>query len=100
MTHANIRGQRIVRFTLHDADAQGDDRPMLDGKIKIGPSGIEIGFEGYGEATAAIGQGFPIYIELVGSQPRVLVWSDINQEDPTHNISLIEAMESKFKGNV
>jgi hypothetical protein len=54
---------------------------------------LVIGAEGYGEMTAQDGHGFPIVIEYHERQFRILVWGDINQEDPTHVISLEGARE-------
>jgi len=52
-----------------------------------------IGAEGYGEKTAAEGCGHPVVIEFYKGELRLLVWSDINSEDPTHTISLEGARE-------
>lgn len=72
-----------------------EDGPQLEGFIAAfdsvaGSAGIEISFDGYG--TYAGGSGdCPIYIENRGGVPHVIVWGDVNQEDPTHVISLAGA---------
>ena len=60
--------------------------------LKQGPGGLEIGVAGYGESAAPDGAGMPIYVDLEGDHPRVHVWGDINNEDPT-TISLEGAQE-------
>lgn len=56
-----------------------------------------IGAEGYGEKTAFDGGGHPVVIEFYKGELRLLVWGDINSEDPTHTISLEGARESARK---
>lgn len=40
-----------------------------------------------------------VYIEVYGGVPRVLIWGDINDPDPTHVIDLSGALESNRKEN-
>jgi len=54
---------------------------------------LVIGADGYGEKTAEQGQGHPIIIEFYDGDIRLLVWSDIDSEEPTHIISLKGARE-------
>ena len=53
---------------------------------------------GTGDYGSADGYGWPVVVEFdpedLVQPPRVLIWADINQEDPTHIISLAQAMES------
>lgn len=62
--------------------------------IKIGRLGVSFIFDGYGDCNSTEGHGTPIFVEYYEGQPKVYIWSDINQEDPTHAISLAGAMES------
>jgi len=39
------------------------------------------------------GQGSPILVEVADGKLRVVCWSDINEEDPTHIISMEKARE-------
>jgi hypothetical protein len=57
-------------------------------------SDIEIQPDGY---TGIHGSGCPVLIELWNDELRVVVWGDVNQEDPTHIISLEGAKESNRK---
>lgn len=50
-------------------------------------------FDGYGEKCAADGHGTPVMIEWHEGVPRVIVWADINKEDPTNIINLQGAQE-------
>jgi|SaaInlV_165m_DNA_1040744.scaffolds.fasta_scaffold40901_2 hypothetical protein len=52
--------------------------------------------EGYGEASAAEGHGFPVLFEKYNGKLRLIVWGDINQQDPTHIICLDGAQESRL----
>lgn len=52
--------------------------------------------EGYGESSAVEGHGFPILIEKYDGKLRLVVWGDINQQDPTHIICLDGAQESRL----
>lgn len=59
-----------------------------------GYPGNAIFIEGLGDCTSQPGYGAPMVIEMDGEQMRLIVWADINQEDPTHIISLEGAKES------
>jgi hypothetical protein len=54
------------------------------------PQGVEIGFPGFSTATGTDADGV-IYVEEVDGKLTVYIWSDINQEDPTHVIPLAGA---------
>ena len=49
---------------------------------------------GYGDKTSADGHGYPVIMEYYNGKLRLLVWADINKEDPTHVIDLEGARES------
>lgn len=63
--------------------------------IDICDDGIDIGFAGYG--TACVPESAVVYIKMCNGVPHILIWADINQEDPTHTISLENAKESMRK---
>lgn len=60
---------------------------------------IIVALEGYGDKYSAPRHGHPILIEYDEDTDayRVMIWSDINKEDPTHFISLAKAKESLRK---
>lgn len=81
-----------ILFVLEDC-VGGEDK--LEGRIKVGSTRIELFINGYGTSSMEPGFGSPIYIEFYQGSLRLLVWDDINQEEPTYEISLEGALESK-----
>jgi hypothetical protein len=83
----------VVQFSLPETADIGNE-PIIGG-AQVGFDGsLLIGFRGFGEASAQEGFGFPVVIEQHEGRLRLIVWSDINQEDPTHIIDLEGARES------
>lgn len=81
-------------FDHGERDAQGAIRKPMAVTAKSTDGGnLEIGFPGYGEFGAEVGEGRPVVIELLSGCPRVVIFGDINSEDPTHKISLAGAKE-------
>jgi hypothetical protein len=76
-----------------------DVHPDHDGKLPIrlavSPNGVSMHAEGYGDCGTAEGHGTPVFIELYRGELRVLVWANINREDPPHIISLAGAREDR-----
>ncbi len=60
------------------------------------PHGVSITFPGYGDLISGV-DGIPVYVEYRNGIPHVIIWGDINQEDPTHTISLEGAAMAKRK---
>ena len=76
---------------------QGDPNEFLPTRVVVGrgiPDILGIAVEGHGDFYSENGHGIPIVVEQYHGEVRVLVWSDINKEDPTHIISLEKAKES------
>lgn len=67
------------------------DNPDNEAICKVRQDGsgtmLMIGVEGY-EEKCGDGNDFPILIELHDGELKVRLWGDINQEDPTHCISM------------
>jgi len=57
--------------------------------------GFYLMVKGYGDASSPDGHGAQLKVENQSGQIRIIVWSDINNEDPTHIIRLDEALESR-----
>ena len=74
---------------------KGDTKKKVPAEIEIINGSIYIKAKGYGDACSKDGYGNPIIVEVWDGELRVVVWSDINQEDPTHNISMEGAKENK-----
>jgi len=90
----NFTWQQFVPFVLDDF---GDREDQVKGKVALSSSGIELLVDGYGTHSMEPGYGSQVYIEYYEKELMVLVWADINQEDPTHTISLQGALESHRK---
>jgi len=63
---------------------QCPDATPIEIKVNILSEGGQIWIQpqGYGEKCAANGEGFPIGIEIWQNRLRLLVFDDINREDP------------------
>jgi hypothetical protein len=81
-------------FELKDVDGSGNS---VKGEVVVSPRHILVKLDGYGEKTAAVGCGQPVLIELTEKGVRVIVWGDINSEEPTSCVSLEGAREEKRK---
>jgi hypothetical protein len=73
----------------------------LSGHIdNSGNLGLSIKFDGYGDYSSQDGHGTPIYIEAYDGKLRALIYSDINQCDPTHVINFDAAKESNRQAEI
>ena len=59
--------------------------------------GFYLMVKGYGDGHSPDGHGAQLKVENEGGRIRIIVWSDINNCDPTHIIWLDEALESRRK---
>lgn len=57
--------------------------------------GLALYFDGYSDCCSQDNRGAPIYIERFEGNLRAIIYADINQEEPTHIISLESAKTSK-----
>jgi len=71
-----------MNFELIDETAVETQKISMN--VEKIPAGVGIAPKGYG----TVYDDFPVLIEFYEGELRVCVWSDINQEDPTHIISL------------
>ena len=60
---------------------------------------ILLSIAGFGDKCSKPGEGHPVAIDYFGGRARLMVWSDINQEDPTHIIDLDSARETNRDPN-
>lgn len=59
------------------------------------PDGIVIRHTGeLGTTSCYDGDYAPIVIEWYDGVPRIIIWADINDQDPTHVIDMSKALES------
>lgn len=73
-------------------ECQHQEGPDLGAEVSVNRHGIFVRFDGYGCATDDDGEC--VLIEQLNGVPRVIVWSDINEEDPTHLIELDAAAQT------
>lgn len=76
------------KVILNDVyDEVGEER-TIEARIETSERGIFITLDGYEDLNGGLET---VLIELANGEPQVVIWSDINKEDPTHIISLKEA---------
>jgi hypothetical protein len=80
----------LLKLQVRDASAPVGNRELV---IEIESHGIAIRPIGYGDCYTLNGQGSPIFIEFRNGVPTVVVWDNINCEEPSHIISLENAAE-------
>jgi hypothetical protein len=74
---------------LHD-DVEGTEISVTEM-----PNHIAISIAGHGDSLSNNDAGVPVIIEKYDGEFRVVIWGDINQEDPTHIISLADTKVEK-----
>jgi len=83
-----------IDHTLVDTgDTPNTDRPEVKIKLDRTPNAIWIMPEGYGDSSSADGHGSPVGIEYYNGHLRLIVYKDINEQDP-EIIDLEDARES------
>jgi len=68
---------------------QHQEGPPVKAKVSVNCHGIFVSFQDHGVCTEDDAEC--VLVEQVKGEPRVIVWSDINREDPTDTIELHEA---------
>jgi hypothetical protein len=86
----------MMSFTLQDQNGSGG---QLSGRVDLAANGqLCLYLDGYGDCCSFPGCGVPVLLELLDGAPRLLVWADVNQEEPTHVLDLSGAGEALFRG--
>jgi hypothetical protein len=75
-------------------DVKDPPAPPLPVTVVATPRGVTLRFAGYGDHCSLPGDGEPLLVENRGGTPYVVVWADINREEPTHLVSLEGAAEA------
>ena len=91
-------GERHIPFEIFDEGrdcAPLGSQKSLKGVIRINAMGIMVSCDGYGDCGSEDGHGSPMLVEFYQGRLRVIAWSDINVEDPTHTIDMEDSRESK-----
>ena len=73
----------------------GDECERLDIATTLHDWGWYIRADGYSDYCSQHGHGEQVMIENRHGVPHVIIWADINDEDPTHIVSLAGAAESE-----
>jgi hypothetical protein len=89
------------KVVLQEKRVDGGTDKTVEVKVvsRYHPSGSSLFIEpeGYGDCFSSPGRGVPIVIEVFEGNLQLVVWADINSEDPTHTINLEGAREEKRK---
>lgn len=86
----------IFNTKIFDTGDDVDDTNSIDVTIEHTGCSLYIKAEGYGENVSQDREGFPIKLELWEGELRLLVWDNINEQDPKI-INLEKAKESNRK---
>ncbi len=82
-------------FTTHLKDADPESSATLQVKVTCDDSSISIFPNGYGDCGSEPGYGCPVFLELYQGHLRLIVFQDINEQNPVI-IDLENAREEKF----
>ena len=81
-----------IQSTMED---RGGVESPIRATISVGSEGeFVLSAEGYGDYHSLPGHGSPLVIENAAGYLQLLVWADINDEEPSHIIPLDCALES------
>lgn len=86
----------VMKLKLRDVNGSSEYRDI---ELEIESRGIAIRPVGYGDKLSPDGQGSPVFIEFRNGIPMLVVWDDINSEEPSHLITLERAIESNRREN-
>ena len=86
-TPANTSKENDMRqsqsLTTHLTDADPDHPGFIPVRIVSNQSAISIFPEGFGDFGSAPGHGCPVFLELYKGRLRLIVFPDINNQEPT-----------------
>ena len=88
------KAKTIKRVSIKDVNGDFPGKSRVEISREKGKLAIIIHPDGYGTLDGDYG---PILLERHEGQIRLVVWGDINKEDPTHTICLDGAMEARRK---
>jgi hypothetical protein len=98
MYDTNNMADLIVSHNPHGLTATVEVEDAVAGHSRTTPISVDIGilglgvhFPGYGDFSSMDDNGEPVLIEYRDGVPYVVVWADINSQEPTHVISLANA---------
>jgi hypothetical protein len=85
----------VQSFDCTLQDMHTGDPKVLPCHVECSNGTLWIAIQGYGDCGSQDGSGMPIKIEWYDGALRVLLWGDINSEDPTVHYSMDGARESE-----
>jgi hypothetical protein len=88
---ANIESKPMTNLKFTLTDQVSDNTIQCEAEYRYGSMWLR--FDGYGDAHSEDGHGWPLSIEFYDNKLQVLVWNDINKQDPI-TIPLEGAKES------
>jgi len=84
--------EQAVKYSFKNGDEIKGGVSSIN--VEIDVDGITVQHEGTG---CLCGDFPPIFIEWYDGKPRIIIWADINEEEPTHIIDMSGALESNRK---
>lgn len=87
------RGSVVAKAEVTVPDAHDDSTRTLTVEVEHG--GVAVNIPGYGTADMMPGHGPVVFLEFRSGVPVLCVWADITTDEPTHQIDLSGAAESK-----
>lgn len=92
-----MASQKVCRLRLLEVMHSGDSQscPSQDVDISIESGGLAIVLELAGYGTYEDEDAAPVLLELHEGIPRLIVWADINDSEPTHIINLDRARKDE-----
>lgn len=94
ISHCFLGLAGLASFELKDIHS--GDKQTVPVEVVFQNGALFLRPKGTGDA-ASLEEGYPIMLEYYEKSVRLVVWSDINQQDPTHIIFLDGAKVSEFK---
>jgi hypothetical protein len=83
----------MPKFEIFD---QSEQDGSVTGEVEVTKEAILLKFDGYTNCNSPGDGGEIIMIEIWEGRLKISVWSDVNQEDPTHDIDL-EAARTELR---
>lgn len=84
-----LKENNKLKFAISDSSCEVDD--VVTGKVTVTDSGIDVMFDQYESMTGCS----PLFVDFYEGNLKVAVWSSVDQECPTHIVSLNDCKVKK-----
>lgn len=84
-------------FVLRDGEDYSNDDKAVKVSVKSLGHALCIKIDGYSDCCSVDSKGIPVCLDNYSGEIKLLVYSDINEEEPTHSISLSGARNQMRK---